>query len=183
MLIPILAAALMEPTPAEAAMTACLGKPDAERLACFDAAASLLGGEPSLGPLVRPGADAAPMEAPRPPVIGAQAETAPPRTVPMTEAAPEPAPEPSSDFGLSKRADPKQPITVAVQSVELNGRGKATVTLADGQVWRQLNSDSVTVSRGRARRAEMATIKRGALGSYRMTIEPSGRTIRVKRLR
>lgn len=176
MLIPILAAALMQPTPAEAAMTACLGKPDAERLACFDAAASLLEG-------ASVGADSAPVEAPRPPVIGARAETAPPRAVPMTEAAPDPSSRPSSDFGLAKRDDRKEPLIVAIQSVELNGRGKATVTLSDGQVWRQLNSDSVTISRGRAKRAESATIKRGALGSYRMTIEPSGRTIRVKRLR
>ena len=162
MIASLLAALLVQQqTPAEAAMRDCLGKPDPARLACFDAAAAML----------TPVAAPTPVEAALPPA---------PAPAPVA-AAPEAPSAPAADFGLPERRDAPEAVTADVASVELGRYGKATITLADGQVWRQIGSDSTTLSRGQARRAERVTIKRAALGSYRMTVEPGGRTVRVRR--
>ena len=49
-----------------------------------------------------------------------------------------------------------------------------------GERWEQLDSDTVEISERRAGRISTATVKQGFLGSYRMRLEPYGRTIRVR---
>lgn len=63
-----------------------------------------------------------------------------------------------------------------------NPFGKAVLVLDNGQVWRQLDSDNVRLRIPRGVEAT-AIIKKSALGGYRMTVEPLGRTIRVKRIK
>jgi hypothetical protein len=52
------------------------------------------------------------------------------------------------------------------------------VTLADGQVWAQLDPDT----RAKLKVGDTVTIRRAALGSY-LLVTPSGMATRVKRLK
>ncbi len=71
-------------------------------------------------------------------------------------------------------------VTAAITSVTMdNLTGRLRVALDNGQVWEQ--SDSANLQMGRVRRAKTATIKRAALGSFKLTFEDAG-TIRVKRV-
>ena len=188
----LLAAQQAGPTPAEAAMLACASKPEAERLACFDAVSARL----SQAALDRMAAPAAPTAPARPPARGmspdevaaqaaaaargvplradgAAATTPTGSTVPTT---PRPAPRAASvPDGL--------PADAPIAAIEFGPHDTARITLADGQVWQQLSSDSNKLRvRDRDEAAGMtATIKRAALGSHRMKVEPQGRTIRVRR--
>ena len=74
-----------------------------------------------------------------------------------------------------------EPIT----ALDFDAYDTARVTLANGQVWQQLSAEGV-VLRPTGRQADAglrATVRRAALGSHRMTVEPLGTTIRVRRAR
>ena len=87
------------------------------------------------------------------------------------------------DFGnpAEKPVGPDE-IVLDVKEVKVNRSGTATVFLTNGQVWQQLDSDRVELFISKKTPALTATIKKAALGSYRMRIEPIGRTIRVRRI-
>ncbi|MCI5046572.1 MAG: hypothetical protein MRY59_03645 [Aquisalinus sp.] len=57
------------------------------------------------------------------------------------------------------------------------------IVLDNGQVWRQLDSDTRHLRPLQDNIQYTALIERGALGSFRMKIEPMGRTIKVRRLK
>ena len=72
--------------------------------------------------------------------------------------------------------DEIEQVTYAITDLDRNGYGKVTVTLENGQVWRQTDSERTPLS------ADEATIKRAALGSFMMKLD-GGRAFRVQRVR
>ena len=150
---------------------------DEARLACYDRTAAM----------VRANA-AAPALSPRVPTQNESAApapgTAPSAVLPPARAAVAAPEEARRRFGLRRRVETEEPesITSAVAELALSRAGRAVLTLEDGSVWRQLDGDDRTVRLRREMPSQTVTIKRGALGSYRATIEPLGRTIRVRRV-
>ncbi|NHK28387.1 hypothetical protein FF098_010765 [Parvularcula flava] len=60
--------------------------------------------------------------------------------------------------------------------------GNVRVVLENGQVWEQLESDDRRLQRIDDQFVQEANIRRGAMGSYFMKVEPLGDNIRVKRV-
>lgn len=73
-------------------------------------------------------------------------------------------------------------MRAGVTKVEFGPSGRFTVTLDNGQVWRQIEADS-----GHARFAkkggDRVTISHGMLGSYNLVIEGRAMLFKVKRLK
>ncbi|MEE4210423.1 MAG: hypothetical protein V2I43_14310 [Parvularcula sp.] len=88
-----------------------------------------------------------------------------------------------SRFDSKEREEEIKEISGGVESVTFDPYGMVTVTLENGQVWEQLDADSRKLSTFDADRAEDATVERGILGSYRMRLEPLGKSIRVRRVK
>ena len=74
-------------------------------------------------------------------------------------------------------------IKAKIVEVRLNPRNVATVSLENGQVWRQLNSDDKILRFGNKERLLTAKVKRGVLGNYMLTVEELHQTIRVRRVK
>lgn len=68
-------------------------------------------------------------------------------------------------------------------SIDYGPGGRVTLTLDNGQVWRQLDSDSTYVPGVKKERAYAVTLKRAALGSYRARVEELDKSIRVRRIK
>jgi hypothetical protein len=158
-----MAAALITAGPAQAAVPATTAgflacaaeKDDARRLACFDAA------------------------------VG-QAQAAPGKTAPAVVAAPLSQEE---KFGL--RGELKQEkaqkvpelqeleqLQAQVTSVASKLHGELVVTLENGQVWAEIQTNSGA----RVKAGDRVTIKPGALGSF-LLVTPNGRSTKVTRIR
>lgn len=67
-------------------------------------------------------------------------------------------------------------IVAAVTDVRQSATRKLTVTLDNGQVWRQLDSRPMRLSAG-----EAVIIRKASLGSFLMEKQSGGRSIRVRR--
>ncbi|MBB4657985.1 hypothetical protein [Parvularcula dongshanensis] len=157
-------------SPVEQGVMACMDVSDgAARLACYDRTAQplrqmrqdmLLPPQPAPAP----SASATPYPAPRAaPSAGSPYAASPSPTPPQRSEGP----------------DGALPQDMPVARIDFSARDKAYITLANGEVWRQLNSDSTDLSR-KVDDIKTATIREGALGSRRMRLEPLGRTIRVR---
>lgn len=104
--------------------------------------------------------------------------------------APSPIIETEEEFGgeavreLRKKRDEGRlkNITAKIAEVRVRRNNKLTITLDNGQVWRQLDSDSRNVIFPNNDELYTARIKRGFMSNYMMTIEELGRTIRVRRI-
>lgn len=71
-------------------------------------------------------------------------------------------------------------VTLPIASISVNRvTRKAQITLENGQVWEQIDSEEI--SRSKIRKAKEATIRKAALGSFLMTIG-GGTGIRVRRV-
>lgn len=84
--------------------------------------------------------------------------------------------------GTGKPSTDKQidEVTHPIKSISVNRvTHKATITLENGQIWEQI--DSQEIPRTKIRKGKEATIKRASLGSFLMTID-GGAGIRVKRV-
>jgi len=130
---------------------------DAVRLACFDALAHELGPEGNLERAASEPADEALATA-------------------MPEAENEDA------FGAELIGDSRTRGPDEIQSRligEFTGwRGNAVFRLENGQVWRQADSDRLAY----AADSPLVTIRRGAFGTYRLTVEGLNRSTRVRRI-
>ena len=152
-------------------LTTCLQIPGVlQRLACYDRVAHSL--PQRAVPAERPVARAVP-----PPSYAA-----PP---PVYPAPPPGYGAPSLDLGgervprmasVPKRA---QELTAGVAGVSYDARGRFTMTLDNGEVWRQLEGDSGVL---RGSRISAVRISRGALGSYDLSVIGHNATFRVTRL-
>ncbi|MBI1401249.1 hypothetical protein [Hyphomonas sp.] len=71
-------------------------------------------------------------------------------------------------------------VTLPIASISVNRvTRKAQITLENGQIWEQIDSEEI--SRSKIRKAKEATIQKAAFGSFLMTIG-SGSGIRVRRV-
>jgi hypothetical protein len=92
-------------------------------------------------------------------------------SVPATAPAPEaPVPEPLDS------------ITANVTSVVFNGKGRFTVSLDNGQVWRQVQGDTVT-ARYSFGGHDSVTISRGFIGSYNLVVAGRNAMFKVRRVK
>lgn len=74
-------------------------------------------------------------------------------------------------------------LNAKVVEFRVNSRGDVTAVLDNGQVWRQLSSDTVTLPHISDEKLYTVRIKRGAIGSYVMRINEMQRSIRVRRIK
>lgn len=145
----------------------------AARLACLDKAAAAI----AETRIIREDKSPAPEAAPD--MTGFGAPPAP---------APRAAPE---EFGSEqvkevRRARAKElsaaRLEAKVVEARFNPYKVATVTLDNGQVWRQLESDDVNLSMFDGK-LYTVRITRGFMGNYMMTVNELKRTIRVRRIK
>lgn len=74
-------------------------------------------------------------------------------------------------------------ITATATSIKVNSLKQATLTLDNGQVWKQLEADTESLPRQADGKSYAVTIKRATMGNYMATIEELHRTIRVTRVK
>jgi hypothetical protein len=74
-------------------------------------------------------------------------------------------------------------VVATATSITVNSLNEATIHLANGQVWRQLESDSTVIPRPKKGQSYAVVIRRAAMGSYLATIEGMRRPLRVRRLK
>ena len=131
------------------------------------------------------------------PTPQAAARIAPPPPIPMpqrTVAQPAPAPAPAGPPPMPRRQGlfagifgTLKPIVVnmPMQSLEQEDNGSFTVTLADGQVWKQDVEDEIYHrARWRKPASEMAvTITPDAMHTFIMTVQGEGYMYKVHRIR
>jgi len=81
-------------------------------------------------------------------------------------------------------AEPEPPdeITAKVTSVAFSGTGKFTVTLDNGQIWKQFEGDAARAKLG-LHDGDSITISRGFLGSYNFVVAGHNATFKVTRVR
>ena len=86
----------------------------------------------------------------------------------------------NTEFGLehkniAKEGDSQELVSI-ISAVKKAPRGELILTLDNGQVWRQLGTDSFRVQSG-----QTVIISRGMLNSFLLKIEGKNKSIRVKR--
>ena len=93
---------------------------------------------------------------------------------------------PESDFGKErvpvKRPESDPELRAVAVSISRNRRGKYIVVLENGQIWRQISSDTNDLPM-RATDGSEVIIKKRALGSYALRIPSAKRSILVSRLK
>lgn len=74
---------------------------------------------------------------------------------------------------------------VPMQSFSLDRSGAFTVTLADGQVWRQLAEDQIyhPARWGQAGPGKLVTISPGPMRTFSMKVSGQSRSYKVRRVR
>lgn len=153
----------------------CAGKvSDAERLACYDRAVESLSGEARR--------------------IAAQRKVASDQAAAVAAAA---AAKAAADAAVKAQADAKDSfgregikmfgqrgeaevgeVTATVTEVLRDSVGKVVVVMDNGQIWRQVDGFTLPLRAGAS-----VTVKRGAMGSYRMRLDGTSRLIQVIRMR
>ncbi|MEM6639002.1 MAG: hypothetical protein AAF610_03785 [Pseudomonadota bacterium] len=146
-----------------------------DRLECYDALARTTGAVPAVPtPSAPPVAE---RSAPVPPAPARIPPTAPPAAVETAPALEQPV----EDFGFeNERIRKDKTEVVSRYDGQFTGWSGGTLfKLENGQVWKQSQSGRVSHRRDRP----TITIKRGAFGSYRLSVEGLNRTVRVKRVK
>ena len=147
-------------------LTACVAIPGVmQRLACYDRVAH------SVSPAI------APRSAPAQKPIARAAPSAVYVAPPLAAAAP--AGLGSERLPQTAAAQRNQELIAAVTSVSYDPRGRFTVTLDNGQVWRQLEGDTAVLQ---STRISTVRISRGSLGSYDLNVIGRNASYRVLRL-
>jgi hypothetical protein len=100
-------------------------------------------------------------------------------------------PAPAADFGADTLPQPApvpvprsslESITSPVTDFSFDVRGHFIVTLANGQIWRQIEGDTVNVTL-RKDRTHTATVSRAILGSYSIRFDNPRGLFKVLRVR
>ena len=170
------------------AITRCAAQPDAQqRIACLEAA---LRGETITS---APATEIAEVEAPTPADQTVQAETAAPVVAPVpapvtkSAAAPVLGAEQVAARTASRQTAPKPESdkqVFTVRSTRTVPYEKLEVSLANGQVWRQIKGDSQKIRIPRKYRDSLnVEIWSAPVSGYKMRLTELNRTIRVERLR
>ena len=134
-----------------------------QRLACYDRVAHAVAPAPRSVPAQRPTASVAPVAVAPPPVVAAPSGLGSERLPRTASTAP-------------KRA---QELLAGVSGITYDARGRFTITLDNGQVWRQLEGDTSVLS---GSHISTVRISRGALGSYDLNVVGRNASYRVSRL-
>lgn len=100
---------------------------------------------------------------------------------------PKPTVTPEQAFGSENLRRPKeereaeqsQALEATIQEILTAARGELVLILDNGQIWRQ----NEAISLPPVRVGDPVVIKRGLLGSYRMTLKKQYRTINVRRIK
>ena len=85
------------------------------------------------------------------------------------------------EFGFPDRLSAATPeeITTRYDGAFTGWSGNTLFRLANGQVWKQSQSGRVTFHRDRPR----VSIRKGTFGTYRLSVEGLGKTVRVTRIK
>ena len=98
-------------------------------------------------------------------------------------------------FGLPKignlfKNDPKSGLeteaneaSFILKTTSEFGYKKTRFHLANGQVWDQIDSNRIKISRPKNEQANSVTIEKAALGSFTLRINDTGKKIRVRRVK
>lgn len=165
--------------PVSNAMKSCANiVEDKDRLSCFDQIVASMNEAPTVSPAENP----APMAALPEPV---QPEDV--ATVATSEPTPAPQAEPASrsteiEFGLEnvRGSRATKSMTARVMNDFSGWDGDTVFELDNGQVWVQAESGRMNY---RGSDNPEVTIRRKAFGAFRLSVEGSNKTIRVKRRR
>lgn len=141
---------------------------DAERLACYDAAVKGLGAD------ARAASEAREKEA-----TAARAAAAAAASAAAARAAAEAEAARKDSFGKATAADAVSELTAGISEVLKDASGKAVFVLDNGQIWRQ--ADGFTLPNARV--GTQVTVRRGALGSFRLAPANSNRSVQVIRMK
>ena len=138
-------------------LVSCRGLTDsAARLACYDRATEALDSAERQGEVVV--VDRAQVTAARRQMFGFQLPTI-------------------TLFEQGERAEPIGEIETTLTRAGMSGEGRWVFTLADGSVWRQIDTERVSF---RNQAGEPVRVRRAAMGSYLLTAGRS-RAVRVRR--
>lgn len=148
-----------------------------DRLECYDALARAQNATP-------PVLQRAPTPATEPTVATAPTPPAPaPAPAPTQVRADEPAPlvDAPENFGFENQIfnTTNQEIVARYEGEFTGWSGGTLFKLDNGQVWKQAQSGRVSHRRDNP----VITIKKGSLGSFRLSVEGLNRTVRVKRVK
>jgi hypothetical protein len=72
-------------------------------------------------------------------------------------------------------------MTVNVREFTVGGDDRLTLVLENGQVWRQIEGDSIQLS-SKPSKPHVARITRGALGSFNLQLNKMNRAVKVRRI-
>ena len=99
--------------------------------------------------------------------------------VPAVPATVTPAADPVESFGLENRAPEQQvaDLRLEVKSVRLTKKGRAEITMQNGQIWLQSDDSRLDIKAG-----DVCSIERAMLGSFLLNNGRSNRKIRVRRV-
>jgi len=144
---------------------AAIESPD-ERLACFDAAYRSSAAEPQATETAP--VDSGPAESAGDVIVPAAAAAGATQSMSPSEA----------EFGLQKSRDETEgeSLTSGIAAVGKDGYGKAIFELDNGQVWRQTEYKRFPVKVG-----QVAEIRHGSFGSYKLYIKGKKSWTRVRR--
>ena len=152
-----------------------------ERLKCYDDTVDSQSAPPAAPepPNDEPAAAAAPEPASPEPVeeVPPAAEVAPAAAVVAASA----SATAEDDFGLPPSADSvpdADQIEAAISELSRMASGKLAIELENGQLWRQTTSSSMRLSEG-----DVVVIRRGSLGSFKLTKAGTNRSMKVKRVK
>jgi hypothetical protein len=85
-------------------------------------------------------------------------------------------------FGLLQRPRPSSGVESRLASYAFDHYGIFTVTLANGQVWRQVTGDTTYAHWKGAASGYVVTIRKGALGSYNLLVKGGPGLFKVERV-
>lgn len=87
--------------------------------------------------------------------------------------------KPTDNFGIEDKIVAKlDKIISTVKSTKSDPFGKLTITLINGQVWKQADMSRLTV-----KKSDEVKIERGTFGSFMLSKTSGGKEIRVKRVK
>ncbi len=148
-------------------LRACAGvKNSLDRLMCYDKVSKRLNGDSKVD---YPAPSAAPQ---------AQVSTRTPQ--PVVAGSPQLQQAQPEQFGLEYKAtfDTPDEMRVDIASSKKDVYGKMTITTADGQVWKQMDSRKLKIDTNQS-----YLITKGAMGAFYLQAVDSGKRIKVKRIK
>ena len=92
-------------------------------------------------------------------------------------------PAPQQQFGTRKTLPANNAVVSRMDSYSFNHYGIFTVTLANGQVWRQLSGDTDSAHWTKPAASYTASITRGALGSFNLKVKGGSSAFKVERIK